>query len=133
MQKIVHSPELAISGIKTVIKLQLIIGMILLVWVGVMWPAMMKSFLYGEVTAIINTAMLYWRLHRSQKRPAKTQEQELSLLYRAGIERFILIAGLLAMGMMAKLHLVPLIVLAGFIIEQLVFLLGALTVSTQQK
>ncbi len=133
MQKIVHSPELAISGIKTVIKLQLIIGMILLAWVEVMWPAMTKSLLYGEVTAIINTAMLYWRLYRSQKRPAKTQEQELSLLYRAGIERFILIAGLLAMGMMAKLHLVPLIVLAGFIIEQFVFLLGAFTVNAQQK
>lgn len=133
MQEIEHSPELAISGIKTVIKLQLIIGMILLAWVGFMWPAMTKSLLYGEMTAIINTGMLYWRLYRSQKRPAKSQEQELSLLYRAGLERFILIAGLLAIGMMAKLHLMPLIVLTGFIIEQLVFLLGALTVRTQRK
>lgn len=126
-------PETATAEIKTVIKLQLIIGIVMLLLVEYMKPEWLKSLLYGEVTALINTGMLYWRLYRSQKRPVKPQEQELALLYRSGLERFLLIAGLLAMGMMAKLHLVPLIVLIGFMLEQLVFLLGALSISHPAK
>ncbi|BBP02491.1 hypothetical protein SFSGTM_31990 [Sulfuriferula nivalis] len=124
---------MATAEIKTVIKLQLMIGIILLFLLGYIRPEWIKSLLYGEVTALINTGMLYWRLYKSHKRPVKSQEQELALLYRSGLERFILIAGLLAMGMMAKLHLVPLVVLTGFMIEQLVFLLGILLVRYPAK
>lgn len=126
-------PDTATADIKTVIKLQLIIGIMMLLVAAYMKPEWLKSLMYGEITALINTGMLYWRLSRSQKRPVKPQEQELALLYRSGLERFLLIAGLLAMGMMAKLHLVPLIVLTGFMLEQLVFLLGALSISHSTK
>jgi hypothetical protein len=126
-------PETATTEIKTVIKLQLIIGIVTVVLVEYMKPEWLKSLLYGEITALANTGMLYWRLYRSQQRPVKSQEQELALLYRSGLERFLLIAGLLAMGMTTKLHLVPLIVLIGFMLEQLVFLLGALNISHPSK
>lgn len=123
----------ATAEIKTVIKLQLLVGMLMLAVVKLMWPELARSLLYGEMTALANTALLYWRLYKSDKRAVKSQTQELSLLYRSGLERFILIAGLLAMGMMPKLNLVPLLVLTGFIIEQLVFLLGALIAKSPQK
>ncbi|NOT17050.1 MAG: hypothetical protein HOP20_03135 [Sulfuriferula sp.] len=130
---LVNNLMVATAEIKTVIKLQLLVGMLMLAVVKLMWPELARSLLYGEMTALANTALLYWRLYKSDKRAVKSQTQELSLLYRSGLERFILIAGLLAMGMMPKLNLVPLLVLTGFIIEQLVFLLGALIAKSPQK
>ncbi len=119
--------------IKAVIKLQLIVAIIALVIVSVIYASAIKSVLFGSLVAVLNSGFLYWRMRKAESGTIKTAEASLKLLYRSGIERFVLTACLLAIGMMAALKLSPLIMLISFIIGQLVFLLGVVVTRTSEN
>ncbi|MHB1676334.1 MAG: hypothetical protein ACYCSS_02185 [Sulfuriferula sp.] len=76
------------------------------------------------MVALLNTVFLYWRMRKAASSQLKTADDSLRQVQRAGLERFMLIAAMLAIGMSGKLRLMPVTVLISFIIGQLVFLLG---------
>lgn len=79
--------------------------------------------LYGAMVALANTLFLLWRMRRSEQNPQWKAVQHLRLFYRSGLERFLLVAALLALGM-GSLKLVPAAVLIGFVVSQLVWVLA---------
>ena len=111
--------------VKAVIKLQLIAIIIALMAIKLAYPDAVKSVLYGGLVALFNTGFLYWRMRKANLNTVDTPEHSLKLVYRSGIERFVLTGCLLAIGMTSVLKLLPLVMLISFIIGQLVFLLGA--------
>lgn len=130
MQSTTEHKEQAGQVIKTVIKLQLIVVSIATMIIAVNYPYMVKSTIYGGMIAILNTGFLYWRMQKSNRQIVTTPEENLKVVYRSGIERFVLTGCLLAIGMSSALKLSPLVMLISFIIGQLVFLLGAVAVRT---
>jgi len=79
--------------------------------------------LYGAMVALANTLFLLWRMRRSEQNPQWKAVQHLRLFYRSGLERFLLVAALLALGM-GLLKLVPAAVLIGFVVSQLAWVLA---------
>ena len=74
--------------------------------------------LYGAMVALANTLFLLWRMRHSEQNPQWKAAQHLRWFYRSGLERFLLVAALLALGM-GSLKLLPVAVLIGFVVSQL--------------
>ena len=74
------------------------------------------SVLWGGVTALANTVLLWCRM-RPERNPTADPHRHLRMMYRSSLERFFVVAVLLVLGMM-KLHLVPLAILLGFVAGQ---------------
>ena len=85
------------------------------------WAAV--SVVYGGGVACTNTLLLIWRLRRCEKRPGLDAGRQLRLFYLSSLERFLVVAALLAMAMVA-LGLSPLAVAAGFVLGQLTLLVA---------
>lgn len=73
--------------------------------------------LYGGAVALIATLLLLWRMQRSERKMLLEAHQHLWLFYRSGLERFLVVCALLALGM-GPFNLVPLVVLIGFVAGQ---------------
>jgi len=116
--------------IRAVIRLQLIVAIISIIAIKLNIPVAFKSALYGSLVALLNSGFLYWRMQKASQITNQTAEASLKILYRSGIERFVLTGCLLAIGMIGALNLSPVIVLISFIIGQLVFLLGVIFIRT---
>lgn len=84
-----------------------------------------KAALYGGVVALIGTLLLLWRMQRSKQKTLLKAHQHLWLFYRSGLERFLVICVLLAIGM-GPFKLVPLAVLVGFVAGQLALIIAPL-------
>ncbi|MDR3391451.1 MAG: ATP synthase subunit I [Sulfuriferula sp.] len=130
MQSTIQHKKQDTEIIKAVIKLQLIVAIIAMLAIEFNIPLAIKSALYGSMVAVINSSFLYWRMLKVNRSTDAPAEESLKALYWSAIERFILIGGLLAVGMLGVLKLSPLIVLVSFIIGQLVFLLGVIFIRT---
>lgn len=76
------------------------------------------SILWGGMTALVNLVLLAWRMIYGDQ-PTYSAEQHLRLMYRSSLERFCVVASLLAVGML-KLKLAPLGVILGFLVGQVV-------------
>lgn len=74
------------------------------------------SVFWGGVTASVNVMLLMWRMIFGD-RPTFNAEQHLRLMYRSSLERFFVVAVMLAIGML-KLKLDPLALLLGFLVGQ---------------
>ena len=74
--------------------------------------------LWGGLTALANTVLLTWRMVYGD-RPAQNAQAHVRLMYRSSLERFFVVCGLLALGML-RLELAPLAVLLGFLAGQMV-------------
>jgi F0F1-type ATP synthase assembly protein I len=74
--------------------------------------------LYGGAVALIATLLLLWRMQRSERKMLLEAHQHLWLFYRSGLERFLVVCVLLALGM-GPFNLVPLAVLFGFVVGQI--------------
>jgi ATP synthase protein I len=79
----------------------------------------------GGGVAILNGALLAWRMSRAAKYPAYDAGQQLRLLYFYAAERISAVFVLLGICMFV-LKLVPLALLSGFVLGQAVLLLSRL-------
>ena len=83
------------------------------------------AVIYGGVVALIGTLLLLWRMQSSKHKTLKEAQQHLWIFYRSGVERFLVLSLLLAIGM-GMLKLVPLAVLVGFVASQLAWIIAPL-------
>ena len=74
---------------------------------------------------MMGTLLLLWRMQRSKQKALLEAHQHLWLFYRSGLERFLVICVLLAIGM-GSFKLVPLAVLVGFVAGQLAWIIAPL-------
>ena len=119
-----HSRDQDTGTIKAVIKLQFAVIIIAMIAIKVLAPATFKSALYGSMVAWLNTGFLYWRMRRAYRNSNDNAKISLKLVQRSGLERFLLVGLLLAIGMTDALKLMPQVVLISFIGGQIMFLLG---------
>lgn len=133
MQVTVQSPEQDTAIIKTVIKWQLVVFVGAIITIKWAAPTAFKSVTYGSMVALLNSGFLYWRMRRAALSLVITAENSLKQVQRAGVERFLLVGGMLAIGMAGRLKLSPITVLISFIMGQLVFLLGVTLTSRKAK
>lgn len=81
--------------------------------------------IYGGAVALIGTLLLLWRMQSSKHKTLKEAQQHLWIFYRSGLERFLVIGILLAIGM-GTFKFVPLAVLIGFVASQLAWIIAPL-------
>lgn len=87
-------------------------------------PLAAGSVVYGGLAAVAGTLYLAWRHARGRHGEHLSAEWILRHAYRTAIERFVLVACMLAAGF--ELRLAPLWLLAGFIWGQLAWLAAPL-------
>ncbi|HUX31584.1 MAG TPA: ATP synthase subunit I [Thiobacillus sp.] len=80
--------------------------------------------LYGALVALAVSAVLVWHERQSMRHPEWDQHRLFKLFVRAGVERLLLLAGLLIVGLGA-LNLAPLPLLLGLLLAQLGWLAAA--------
>lgn len=79
------------------------------------------SILWGELCALVNVLLLSWRMMQRKHQDA-TAGRQLAWMYRSALERFFVVIGLLAFGML-RLHLSAGLVILGFVLGQVVLIL----------
>lgn len=79
------------------------------------------SVLWGGFCALVNVCLLVWRMRTGVGQDVDANRQ-LRLMYRSALERFFIVMGLLAFGML-RLKFAPLTILLGFIAGQAVLIL----------
>ncbi|MBI1285777.1 MAG: hypothetical protein GC183_15845 [Thiobacillus sp.] len=80
-----------------------------------------QAVLYGVLVALAVSAVLVWRERQSIQHPEWDQHRLLKLFIRTGVERLVLLAGLLFVGL-AVLELAPLPLLTGLVLAQFAWL-----------
>nr|WP_232522252.1 ATP synthase subunit I [Sulfuriferula plumbiphila] len=81
------------------------------------------AVVFGGFVALANSAVLAWRMRAARRLINTDVQQDLRMLYRTGLERFVLVVAFLALGM-GVLKLDPLALIAGFVLGQLAWLVG---------
>ena len=82
-----------------------------------------QAVCFGVGIAVANTLMIAWRMRRG--RVASAAQPSLSEFYRSWLERYLLVGALLAAGL-GGLKLMPLGLLSGFILGQMIWILAPL-------
>ncbi len=80
--------------------------------------------LYGMLAALAVSAVLVWREWQSMRHPEWDQHRLFKLFIRTAVERLLLLAGLLAVGL-GGLKLAPLPLLLGLVLAQSAWLAAA--------
>lgn len=80
--------------------------------------------LYGVLVALAVSAVLVWREQQSMRHPEWDQHRLFKVFIRAGIERLVLLVGLLIVGL-GVLKLPPLPMLLGLVLAQFAWLAAA--------
>ena len=112
--------------IRQVLNLQLAFLLIATVGVYFLWgAAAAKATWFGVVIATMNTLLIAWRMRPNNKTPAKPAS--LNEFIRSWLERYLAVGGLLALGL-GGLKLLPLGILSGFILGQVIWILAPLTI-----
>lgn len=100
-----------------------------LVWTAVLVAyavfgrATAQPVMSGGLIAISGSALLWLRWWQSNKRMQTDAQQEVRAVYRTGLERFVLVVLLLALGLGYFKHAAAAL-LAGFVLGQLAWLIG---------
>ncbi len=84
------------------------------------------AVIYGGLVTLANSILLAWRMRAAKLRINPDVQQDLRMLYRTSLERFVLAVVFLALGM-GILKLDPLALIAGFVLGQLAWLVGVTT------
>jgi len=84
------------------------------------------AVLYGVVVALAVSTVLVWRERQSMRHPEWDQHRLFKVFIRAGIERLVLLVGLLMVGL-GVLKLAPLPMLLGLVLAQFAWLAAATT------
>ena len=82
------------------------------------------AVLYGVLVALAVSAVLVWRERQSMRHPEWDQHRLFKVFIRTGIERLVLLVGLLLLGL-GVLKLAPLPLLLGLGVAQLAWLAAA--------
>lgn len=82
------------------------------------------AVLYGAFVALAVTGVLAWRERQSMRHPEWDQNRLFRVFIRVGIERMLLLAGLLGVGL-GGFKLAPLPVLVGLLLAQLAWIAAA--------
>ena len=82
------------------------------------------AMLYGALVALAVSVVLVWRERQSMRHPEWDQHRLFKLFIRAGVERLVLLVGLLVVGL-GVLNLAPLPLLLGLLLTQLGWLAAA--------
>lgn len=82
------------------------------------------AVLYGVLVALAVSTVLVWRERQSMQHPEWDQHRLFKLFIRAGIERLVLLVGLLIVGL-GVLKLPPLPLLLGLLLAQFAWLAAA--------
>jgi ATP synthase protein I len=80
-----------------------------------------QAVFYGVLVALAVSAVLVWRERQSIQHPEWDQHRLIKLFIRAGVERLVLLVGLLFAGL-AVLELAPLPLLTGLVLAQFAWL-----------
>ena len=83
------------------------------------------AVLYGVLVALSVSAVLVWRERQSMQHPEWDQHRLFKQFIRAGVERLVVLVGLLALGL-AGLKLSPLPLLLGLMLAQFGWLMAVL-------
>jgi ATP synthase protein I len=87
------------------------------------------AVLYGGAVALANTSLLVWRWWQGRYDYHCDGGRHMKQFYRSSVERFFVVAIVLAVGMYG-LKLDPLPVLLGFIVGQVAWMIAAATLMT---
>jgi ATP synthase protein I len=90
--------------------------------------AVAEAALYGALIALANTGLLMWRMRRGAQGELSAR-QHLKGFYRSSAERYLLVAILFGVGM-GLLKLLPLVVMVGFALGQLAWIVALLVQRT---
>lgn len=82
------------------------------------------AVLYGVLVALAVSTVLVWREQQSMRHPEWDQHRLFKVFIRAGIERLVLLVGLLLVGL-GVLELSPLPMLLGLVLAQFAWLAAA--------
>jgi ATP synthase protein I len=86
---------------------------------------------FGAIIAIANTVLIAWHMRpgsgESNKGGELGAQHYLRQFYRSWLERYLVVGILLALGL-GGLKLMPLALLAGFILGQLIWIIAPLTI-----
>lgn len=91
-------------------------------------PQFVMAVLSGGAVAVLNGALLAWRMHQATLRSAHDAHLQLRLMYFYAAERFLVVVALLGLCL-AVLKLSPLAVLGGFVAGQAALLAARLFLS----
>jgi len=91
-------------------------------------PQFAMAVLSGGAVAVLNGALLAWRMHQATLRSAHDAHLQLRLMYFYAAERFLAVVALLGVCL-AVLKLSPLAVLGGFVAGQAVLLVARLVLA----
>ncbi len=115
--------------LRQVLNLQLVVLILAGVTSSQVWgQAVAEAALYGVLTALANTGLLMWRLRRGAQGELSAR-QELKGFYRSSAERYLLVAVLFGVGM-GLLKLQPLVMMVGFALGQLAWIVALLVQRT---
>lgn len=83
------------------------------------------AVLFGGGVAVANTLLLAWRMRLGALRPGVAPGRELARLVRSSVERFFMVALLIAAGL-GWLKLMPAALLGGFILGQMTLVVSTI-------
>jgi len=118
--------------LKRVLSLQLALLLIAVLGAYAVWGlGEARAVWFGSFIAVANTLLIVWRMRRSRNKDRARGElgaqQYLKQFYRSWLERYLVVGALLAMGL-GGLKLMPLGLLAGFILGQVIWIFAPLTI-----
>ena len=117
--------RIGISGTRRVALAQAALAPVAaLVGAGVGGIATGLTVLYGALVALAVSAVLVWRERQSMQHPEWDQHRLFKLFVRAGVERLLLLTGLLVVGL-GVLKLAPLPLLLGLVLAQFAWVAAA--------
>ncbi len=112
--------------IRRVLSLQLAVLIVVSLGAYALWgSATATAAWFGVFVATSNTLLIAWRMRQNNKMPDKPAS--LNEFFRSWLERYLVVGVLLALGL-GSLKLLPLGLLSGFILGQLVWILAPLTI-----
>ena len=119
----IAEPELA-SRARWVISTQLIISVIVATVFLIKGTWEFTAALYGGFASICITMLLLWGIKRATEAAKENPGKSMRILYVGAVQRFLLVIGLLAMGI-ALFKLDPIAMCVGFALAQLSYLIGS--------
>ena len=119
----IAEPELAAKA-RWVISTQLIISVIVAAafLIKSVWESV--AALYGGIASLCIAMLLLWGIKRATEAAKENPGKSMRILYIGAVQRFLLVIGLLAMGI-ALFKLDPIAMCVGFALAQLSYLIGS--------
>jgi len=119
----IAEPELAAKA-RWVISTQLIISVTVaaaFLFMGI-WESL--AALYGGFASLCITILLLWSIKKATEAAKDNPGKSMRILYVGAVQRFLLVLGLLAMGI-AVFSMNPVAMCVGFAVTQLSYLVGS--------